>query len=54
VPGSGTPRSGWSYSLTELGRELVDPIATIRDWAVAHMERVNNARELYNESSGAP
>jgi len=31
------------YSLTELGRELVDPITTIRDWAVAHMERVISA-----------
>jgi len=28
------------YSLTELARELVDPIATIRDWAVAYRERV--------------
>jgi DNA-binding HxlR family transcriptional regulator len=42
------------YSLTELGRELVDPIATIRDWAVAHRERVISARELYDASSGAP
>lgn len=42
------------YSLTELGRELVDPIATIRDWAVAHMERVISAREMYDASSGAP
>ena len=41
------------YSLTELGKELVDPIATIRDWAVAHMERVITARETYDASSGA-
>ncbi len=41
------------YSLTELGRELVDPIATIRDWAVAHMERVITAREMYDASNGA-
>jgi DNA-binding HxlR family transcriptional regulator len=41
------------YTLTELGKELVDPIATIRDWAVAHMEKVITAREMYNASSGA-
>lgn len=41
------------YSLTELGRELVDPIATIRDWAVAHMDRVITAREMYDASHGA-
>ncbi len=35
------------YSLTE----LVNPIA--RDWAVAHMERVITAREMYDASSRA-
>jgi hypothetical protein len=34
------------YSLTELGKELIDPIATIRDWAVAHMERVITALDV--------
>jgi len=42
------------YSLTELGKELVDPIATIRDWAVANMARVITARQMYEASSGAP
>ncbi len=41
------------YSLTEPGKELVGPIASIRDWAVAHMERVITAREMYDASSRA-
>jgi DNA-binding HxlR family transcriptional regulator len=41
------------YSLTELGKELVDPIVTIRAWAEDHMERVITAREMYDASRGA-
>jgi DNA-binding HxlR family transcriptional regulator len=35
------------YSLTELGRTLVEPLAAIRDWAERHIEQVQAARESY-------
>jgi DNA-binding HxlR family transcriptional regulator len=36
------------YSLTDLGRELVEPIVALRAWAETHMERILAAREHYD------
>jgi len=35
------------YSLTPLGRTLVDPLAAIRDWAEQHIEQVERAQAAY-------
>jgi DNA-binding HxlR family transcriptional regulator len=32
------------YSLTPLGETLVEPLTALRDWAVAHRDRVDAAR----------
>ena len=36
------------YELTDLGRSLIEPIATLSRWAVAHMDEVVDARDLYD------
>jgi len=41
------------YSLTPLGRTLVDPLASIRDWAERHIEEVQAARDAYVRSSAS-
>jgi len=35
------------YAITEMGRELTVPLATIADWAVRNRDRVSAARERY-------
>ena len=34
------------YSLTPLGKTLVEPLAALRDWAVAHRDQVAAARNV--------
>lgn len=36
------------YSLTPLGRTLVEPMATLRHWAAAHGPAVEQARRVYD------
>jgi len=36
------------YSLTDLGRELIEPIVALRAWAETHIERILAAREQYD------
>jgi DNA-binding HxlR family transcriptional regulator len=36
------------YELTELGRSLAGAVATIRGWALEHIEEVEAARERYD------
>lgn len=40
------------YSLTSLGRTLVDPLAAVRDWAEEHIEQVEEARAAYVRARG--
>jgi DNA-binding HxlR family transcriptional regulator len=35
------------YSLTDLGRTLVEPLASIRNWAEQHIETIEAARQAY-------
>lgn len=42
------------YSLTELGRTLVRPLAAIRDWAEEHIEELQAARETYSREHQTP
>ena len=39
------------YSLTALGRSLVEPIGVLQDWAEGHVGRVLQAREHYDASA---
>ena len=36
------------YELTELGRELLDPVRALGEWARTNMSRVNAARERFD------
>ena len=36
------------YALTPLGRSLADAVATIRGWALDHIEQVEAARDRYD------
>jgi DNA-binding HxlR family transcriptional regulator len=36
------------YELTPLGRSLLETICHLKDWAEAHMEEVDRAREEYD------
>jgi DNA-binding HxlR family transcriptional regulator len=38
------------YSLTELGRTLVEPLRSIRNWAELHIEQVESARQTYERN----
>jgi DNA-binding HxlR family transcriptional regulator len=38
------------YELTALGRTLLPVMVGINDWAEAHMDEVNGAREVYDEA----
>jgi DNA-binding HxlR family transcriptional regulator len=42
------------YSLTELGRTLVRPLASIRDWAEEHIEELQAARKTYSREHQTP
>ena len=36
------------YSLTDLGRSLVEPISIISDWAEVHVSRITAAQDAYD------
>jgi DNA-binding HxlR family transcriptional regulator len=36
------------YSLTELGRTLIEPVAALRDWSTSHFADVERARASYD------
>ncbi|MEU3603432.1 helix-turn-helix domain-containing protein [Streptomyces sp. NPDC006798] len=38
---------GVEYSLTPLGRTLLEPLSALADWAVRHEAEINEARERY-------
>ena len=37
------------YELTKLGRELLVPVKTLADWALANMARIDAARRKFDE-----
>lgn len=41
------------YELTEVGRTLLGPLETIRIWAETHAEGILEARDEYDERTGA-
>lgn len=36
------------YELTELGRSLIEPLTALSRWAIAHMDAVVDARDIYD------
>jgi DNA-binding HxlR family transcriptional regulator len=42
------------YSLTPLGMTLIEPLASIRDWAEQHIEELQAAREAYGRERSSP
>lgn len=42
------------YELTALGRSLTEPLAALSRWAVAHMDAVVDARDLYDAGLPEP
>jgi DNA-binding HxlR family transcriptional regulator len=36
------------YSLTDLGRSLIEPIGILSDWAEVHVHRITAAQEAYD------
>lgn len=36
------------YSLTDLGRSLIEPISIISDWAEVHVSRITAAQDAYD------
>ena len=41
------------YELTDLGRSLTTPIATLTDWAETHVGQILSARERFEAASGS-
>jgi DNA-binding HxlR family transcriptional regulator len=41
------------YRLTTLGRSLLEPLATVRDWAQRHIAEMERARVGYDEADRA-
>ena len=41
------------YALTELGRELLEPVQALGEWARKNTERVNDARLKFDASCPA-
>ena len=41
------------YELTKLGRDLLVPVKTLADWAVANRARINAARRRFDERAAA-
>jgi DNA-binding HxlR family transcriptional regulator len=39
------------YALTDLGRELLAPVAALGQWAMANMERIESARQRYDAAA---
>ncbi|GCE08221.1 hypothetical protein KDAU_55500 [Dictyobacter aurantiacus] len=42
------------YSLTPLGRTLIEPVNSLRTWAYGHLGEVAQARNAYNQSDHTP
>jgi DNA-binding HxlR family transcriptional regulator len=42
------------YRLTELGRSLAETVTTIRSWAYAHMDEIDQARAAYDAADHVP
>ena len=42
-----------SYTLTELGRSLREPVGALGQWAIEHRGTVEQSRQLYDRRSGA-
>jgi DNA-binding HxlR family transcriptional regulator len=40
------------YTLTPLGRSLIEPIAAVKNWAEEHMPAITAAQEHYDLASG--
>lgn len=40
------------YALTDLGRELLCPVGALGDWAIANAERIEAARQRYDDAAG--
>ncbi|MBL8581007.1 MAG: helix-turn-helix transcriptional regulator [Rhizobiaceae bacterium] len=40
------------YELTELGRELLGPVMALVSWATSNTERINAARNAFDDRSG--
>ncbi|MBN6037853.1 helix-turn-helix domain-containing protein [Amycolatopsis sp. 195334CR] len=41
------------YELTDLGRDLAEPLGVLTEWAKQHMDRVMAAREAYDQAAAA-
>ncbi|MEW2355278.1 helix-turn-helix domain-containing protein [Spirillospora sp. NPDC029432] len=39
-----------TYSLTSLGRTLLEPLSALADWAVRHEEEINQARSRHTDT----
>ena len=39
------------YALTDLGRELLVPVAALGQWAMANTDRIDDARRRYDEAA---
>ena len=42
------------YSLTPLGRTLIEPIRALRDWSEQHIEEVEQVRAEYDQKGKTP
>lgn len=40
------------YDLTDLGRSLIAPVATLATWALDHRHAIQHAREAYDRRAG--
>ncbi|WP_234379979.1 winged helix-turn-helix transcriptional regulator [Streptomyces sp. CMB-StM0423] len=45
---------GVEYSLTPLGRSLLEPVSALADWAVRHEEEINEARSRHAAARDTP
>lgn len=41
------------YEITQMGRELLEPIRALGSWARQNGERIENARRRYDEQTGS-
>lgn len=39
------------YALTDLGRELLEPVSALGQWAMANTDRIDSARRRYDEAA---
>jgi DNA-binding HxlR family transcriptional regulator len=39
------------YELTKLGRDLLAPVKALADWAIANRERINAARQRFDQQN---